>query len=94
MAEEGLNAFCMKETGSIRLMKDNQASIALASNESTKQGTKHLDIKYHFCRWAGAGGARNSGVLPQRRDGRGHADQGGRKGYSRATPGFDADSRI
>jgi hypothetical protein len=45
-----LDAFRIKDTGSLRLLKDNQASIALASNESTKQRTKHLDIKYHFIR--------------------------------------------
>ena len=38
--------------GIVRLFADNQGAIALAKNPVHHQRTKHIDIKYHFIRFA------------------------------------------
>ena len=40
----------VKLSGPIDVMEDNQAYIAIASNEETSQRAKHIDIRYHFVR--------------------------------------------
>ena len=39
---------CQKE--STIMYEDNQACIALTKNTMTNERSKHIDIKYHFCR--------------------------------------------
>jgi hypothetical protein len=34
----------------VRLFGDNKSSIALSSNPTSHQATKHIDIKHHFVR--------------------------------------------
>ena len=38
----------VKLGGPIDVLEDNQACIAIASNEETSQRAKHIDIRYHF----------------------------------------------
>lgn len=37
-------------SGAMRILVDNQGSMDLARNGSTNRRTKHIDIRYHFCR--------------------------------------------
>ena len=43
-----LNLF--DETKSIPLMEDNQATILMANNGSSTKRSKHIDVRYHFCK--------------------------------------------
>ena len=38
------------ETGTIRMLGDNQGSLSLANNPENHQRTKHIDIQYHYVR--------------------------------------------
>jgi hypothetical protein len=38
------------ETGTIRILGDNQGSLSLANNLENHQRTKHIDIQYHYVR--------------------------------------------
>jgi hypothetical protein len=38
------------ETGTIRMLGDNQGSLSLANNPENHQRTKHIDIQYHYTR--------------------------------------------
>jgi hypothetical protein len=40
----------LKRSGPMEVLEDNQACIAIASNEETSQRAKHIDIRYHFVR--------------------------------------------
>ena len=48
----GVKTYNLNQGTAVRLYADNQGAIALAKNPVHHQRTKHIDIKYHFIRFA------------------------------------------